>query len=112
MKNLFRNSFMKFKKTFHKKNENIYLSKIKYDVLNFISNFIKENNFSPTFVEVGKKFKFSRARAGKIISELYELGFISKGESSHRKIRMDTEQLVSIEHLNFNREYSVKDLRR
>ena len=58
MKNLFRNSFMKFKKTFHKKNENIYLSKIKYDVLNFISNFIKENNFSPTFVEVGKSLNF------------------------------------------------------
>ena len=109
---LIKKTLMKFKKTFHKKNENIYLSKIKYDVLNFISNFIKENNFSPTFVEVGKKFKFSRARAGKIIAELYELGFISKGESSHRKIRMDTEQLVSIEHLNFNREYSVKDLRR
>ena len=54
---LIKKTLMKFKKTFHKKNENIYLSKIKYDVLNFISNFIKENNFSPTFIEVGKKFR-------------------------------------------------------
>ena len=96
----------------HKENREehfIYLSKIKYDVLLFILNFSIEKKYAPTFFEVGRKFRFSRARAGAIIAELFKLGFITKGKSAHRKIRIEDYQREIIENLQFNREYPVKD---
>ena len=33
----------------------IYLSRIKYDVLKFISEFISKNSYSPTQLEISKK---------------------------------------------------------
>ena len=74
-----------------KNNGHIYLSKIKYDVL---------------------KFKFSRARAGAIVAELFKLNLISKGGSAHRKIRLTDTQTDSIPTLLYNKEYSAMDLRR
>ena len=50
---------------------------------------------------------FSRARAGKICSELYKMGLINKGGSSHRKIRMNPTQLKQVSSLKINREYST-----
>ena len=93
-------------------NGHIYLSKIKYDCLTFISNFIKQNKFSPTYKEIGEHFSFSRARAGAICAELFKLGLISKGKAAHRKIRMTDKQSTQIPTLNFNKEYSTMDLRR
>ena len=93
-------------------NGHIYLSKIKYDCLDFISNFIKQNKFSPTYKEIGEHFSFSRARAGAICAELFKLGLISKGKAAHRKIRMTEKQTLQIPNLNFNKEYSTMDLRR
>ena len=43
-----------------------------------------------------------------IVSELYKLGFITKGKSSHRRIRLDEDQISLINTVNFNREYPVK----
>ena len=68
-----------------KNKEYIYLSKIKFDVLNYIKQFIKDNEYSPTLAEIAKKLGFTRARAGVIVSELFDLGLISRGNSSHRK---------------------------
>jgi len=52
--------------------------------------------------------KWSRARSGKIVSELYDLGFISKGINAHRKIEMTTEQMGSVANLNVNKSYPIQ----
>ena len=83
----------------------IYLSEPKFKTLKFIKLYIEKHQFSPTFAEISQKFKWSRARSGKIVSELYDLGFISKGISSHRKIEMNTEQMGSVANLNMNKSY-------
>ena len=95
-----------------KDSKNIYLSKIKYDVLKYISTFIKQHRYSPTYKEIAVKFKFSRARAGAIVAELFKLNLISKGGSAHRKIRLTDTQTDSIPTLLYNKEYSAMDLRR
>ena len=86
----------------------IYLSKIKFDVLRHILAFSLAKQYSPTFAEVARRFRFSRARVGKIVSELFKLGFITKGKSAHRNIRIDGYQRKVIEQLRFNCEYPIK----
>jgi len=87
----------------------IYLSEPKLKTLKFIKNYIKKHNFSPTFAEISTALKWSRARSGKIVSELYDLGFISKGLSSHRKIEMTPEQMGSVANLNVNKSYPIQN---
>ena len=72
----------------------IYLSEPKLKTLKFITKYIEKHNFSPTFAEISKALKWSRARSGKIVSELYDLGFISKGINAHRKIEMTTDYKI------------------
>lgn len=102
-----------FNNLLNQKNEDavnyIYLSKIKLDVLRHILAFTLDKNYSPTFAEVARKFRFSRARVGKIVSELFLMGFITRGKSAHRNIRIDEYQKQIIENLQYNREYPVKD---
>jgi len=90
-----------------KTNGTIYFSSVKFKVLAFIKKFINEHDYSPTFLEIGQAHNFSRARAGKICSELYKMGLINKGGSSHRKIRMNPTQLKQVKGLKINREYSI-----
>ena len=85
----------------------IYFSEIKYKVLKFIKNVIEEYDYSPTYLEVGKHFNFSRSRAAIICKDLYRMGLINKGESNHRKIRMTQMQLNSVNSLKFNREFQA-----
>jgi len=94
------------------KNGHIYLSAIKLDVLKFIKKFIKEHEYSPTYLEIGRKFKFSRARAGAIISELYKLNLISKSNQAQRNIELSDDQLEKISMLKVNKSYSTMDFRR
>ena len=89
----------------------IYLSEPKLKTLKFITKYIEKHNFSPTFAEISKALKWSRARSGKIVSELYDLGFISKGINAHRKIEMTTEQMGSVANLNVNKSYPVLESR-
>ena len=88
----------------------IYFSKVKYDVARYIIHFYTLNQYTPTLFEIGQQFNFSRARAGKIVAELYKLGFITKGRSPHRRIRIDEDQISLINNVNFNREYPVKHI--
>ena len=88
------------------KNGHIYLSAIKLDVLKFIKKFIKEHEYSPTYLEIGRKFRFSRARAGAIISELYKLNLISKSDQAQRNIELSDAQLEKISMLKVNKSYS------
>ena len=93
------------------KNGHIYLSAIKLDVLKFIKKFIKEHEYSPTYLEIGRKFRFSRARAGAIISELYKLNLISKSDQAQRNIELSDDQLEKISMLKVNKSYSTMDFR-
>ena len=87
----------------------IYLSEPKLKTLKFITKYIEKHKFSPTFAEISKSMKWSRARSGKIVSELYNLGFISKGINAHRKIEMTTEQIGSVANLNVNKSYPIQE---
>ena len=58
----------------------IYLSSIKYDVLKFITSFIEVNKFSPTYLDIARKFRFSRARAGNIFDRSYYKGLFCTQE--------------------------------
>ena len=90
-----------------KTNGTIYFSSVKFKVLDFIKKFINEHDYSPTFLEIGNHFNFSRQRSSKICSELYKMGLINKGGSPHRKIRMNPTQLKQVKKLKINREYST-----
>ena len=85
----------------------IYLSSIKYDVLKFITSFIEDNKFSPTYLDIARKFRFSRARAGKVVRELFLIGLITKGYSAHRNIRMTKEQIKAVPNLRYNKEFKM-----
>jgi|3_EtaG_2_1085321.scaffolds.fasta_scaffold47792_4 DNA-binding MarR family transcriptional regulator len=91
-------------------NDFIYFSKIKYNVVVYIINFYTLNQYTPTLFEIGQQFNFSRARAGKIVADLYKLGFITKGRSPQRRIRIGEDQISLINTINFNREYPVKHI--
>ena len=88
-----------------KEKKYLYLSEIKWKVLQYINTFNKEKTYSPTYKEIATAHNFSRARAGAICSELFKLGFISKGKSAHRKIRLSRKQMNTIPTLHFNKEY-------
>lgn len=85
----------------------LYFSSIKYEVLKYISLYIYKKKYSPTYLDIAKRFHFSPARAGKIIKELFLLGLISKGYSAHRKIRMNDNQLTAVDNLAYNKEYPI-----
>ena len=87
----------------------IYFSSVKYDVLRFIKAFIKERKYSPTHKEIGMNFNYSRARAAVVVTDLYKMGFISKGYSAHRNIRMDQDQLNAVANIKYNKEYKIND---
>ena len=94
------------------KNGHIYLSQIKLDVLKFIKYFIHHNDYAPTYKEIGSKFRFSRARAGAIIAELYKLNLINKNKQAHRNIELTGKQLHKISMLKVNKSYSTMEFRR
>jgi len=91
------------------KKDYIYLSKVKFDVLEYIKKFIKEKKYSPTLAEIAKRIGFTRARAGVIVMDLFDLGLITKGKSSHRKIRMSQKQVALTLNLQYNREYKLNE---
>jgi|LUMS01.1.fsa_nt_gb sulfur relay (sulfurtransferase) DsrC/TusE family protein len=85
----------------------IYFSEVKFKVLKYIKNFIKQYGYSPTCKEIAKAHGYSRSRAGAICTDLYKMGLIYKGDSSHRKIRMTQAQIDSVSNLKINREYQA-----
>ena len=93
-------------------NGHIYLSQIKLDVLKFIKHFINHNDYSPTYKEISEKFKFSRARAGAIIAELFKLNLIDKNKQAHRNIELTNKQLEKIPLLKVNKSYSTMEFRK
>ena len=91
------------------KKKYIYFSAIKYEVLKYIVSYIVKYDFSPTYLDVARKFNFSRARAGSIIRDLFRIRLINKGYSAHRNIRMTNEQINNVSNLKYNREYEIND---
>ena len=91
------------------KTKYIYLSQAKYNVLKFITSFIRQYKYSPTHKDAAMNFRYSRARAAAVIGELYLIGLISKGYSAHRNIRMTKEQIKAVPNLKYNKEYEIND---
>ena len=85
----------------------IYLSEAKYNVLKFITSFIRQYKYSPTHKDAAMNFRYSRARAAAVIKELYLIGLISKGHSAHRNIRMTKEQIKAVPNLRYNKEFKM-----
>ena len=46
------------------------------------------------------------------VKELFDLGLISRGNSSHRKIRMNKKQIELTLNLHYNREYKLNEFRK
>ena len=91
------------------KTKYIYFSSAKYEVLKVIASFIQQRKYSPTYIEIAVCFRYSRARAGAVVADLYKMGFISKGYSAHRNIRMDQDQLNAVSNIKYNKEYKIND---
>ena len=85
----------------------IYLSETKYNVLKFITSFIRQYKYSPTHKDAAMNFRYSRARAAAVFGELYLIGLISKGSSAHRNIRMTKEQIKAVPNLRYNKEFKM-----
>ena len=85
----------------------IYLSEAKYNVLKFITSFIRQYKYSPTHKDAAMNFRYSRARAAAVFGELYLIGLISKGSSAHRNIRMTKEQIKAVPNLRYNKEFKM-----
>ena len=49
----------------------IYLSEAKYNVLKFITSFIRQYKYSPTHKDAAMNFRYSRARAAAELLENY-----------------------------------------
>ena len=52
----------------------IYLSEAKYNVLKFITSFIRQYKYSPTHKDAAMNFRYSRARAAALASLLLKGG--------------------------------------
>jgi|TARA_R100000329_G_scaffold136436_1_gene117155 DNA-binding MarR family transcriptional regulator len=90
----------------------IYFSKRKYDVLKFIANYYRRNDYTPTFAEIAKGMGFTRSRANAIVNDLVIIGLLDKEEgSSRRKIRLNDKQLLLVNNLRINITYSTDEFR-
>ena len=93
-------------------NKYIYFSLIKKQVLDFIIDFIRKNDFAPTYAEIANNVKsnssnqtISRTRANHIVEDLIRLGLIKKStKQSHRK-REVVETNVNMKSIQINKGY-------
>jgi len=90
----------------------IYLSERKFKVFKFITNYFKENEFTPTFEEIAKDQGFTRSRANAIVNDLMKIGLIDKGDSSRRKIRLSDKQIKLVNSLKINYTYNENEFRK
>ena len=89
----------------------IFLSKVKADVLNYIANFVKEKNYSPTLIEIGNRFGFTRSRSNAIVNDLARANLLSKDvRYPQRKIKLSHQQLTKITSLKVNEIYPVNEI--
>jgi SOS-response transcriptional repressor LexA len=89
----------------------IFLSKVKADVLNYIANFVKEKNYSPTLIEIGNRFGFTRSRSNAIVNDLAKANLLSKDDRyPQRKIKLSNQQLTKISSLKVNEIYPVNEI--
>lgn len=89
----------------------IFLSKVKADVLSYIANFVKEKNYSPTLIEIGNRFGFTRSRSNAIVNDLAKANLLSKdARYPQRKIKLSHQQLTKISSLKVNEIYPVNEI--
>ena len=63
----------------------LYLSEIKWKVLQYINTFSKEKTYSPTYKEIATAHNFSRARAGAKLQKS-SIKLKDEGENHEKKI--------------------------
>lgn len=89
----------------------IFLSKVKADVLNYIADFVREKNYSPTLIEIGNRFGFTRSRSNAIVNDLTKANLISKDSRyPQRKIKLNHQQLTKVNTLKVNEIYPVNEI--
>ena len=91
----------------------IYFSKRKHEVFKFITDYFKNNDYTPTFAEIAKNLGFTRSRANAIVNDLVKIGLIDKEtDASQRKIRLSKNQINILNKLKFNIMYTENEFRK
>jgi predicted transcriptional regulator len=54
----------------------------KQEVLEFVTNFIKENNYSPSYEEIAESLKITQCYSFRLVKKLIEEGIIIKNKDS------------------------------
>ena len=90
----------------------VYLSERKFKVFKYITEYFKENEYTPTFAEIAKDQGFTRSRANAIINDLTKIGLIDKGDASRRKIRLTNKQIKLVNSLKINITYNENEFRK
>ena len=86
----------------------IFLSKVKADVLTYIAEFVRDKKYSPTLIEIGNRFGFTRSRSNAIVNDLARANLLSKdARYPQRKIKLSHQQLTKISSLKVNEIYPV-----
>jgi len=68
------------------------LTKKQKEILDFIKEYIKDNDYSPSLQEIGKKFKLSSlATVHQHIENLKQKGYLKKEKNHHRSIELSPE---------------------
>ena len=89
----------------------IFLSKVKADVLTYIAEFVRDKKYSPTLIEIGNRFGFTRSRSNAIVNDLTKANLISKdARYPQRKIKINHQQLAKISSLKVNEIYPVNEI--
>jgi len=76
------------------------LTKKQKEILDFIKGYLKDNDYSPSLKEIGKKFKLSSiATVHQHIENLKQKGYLNKEKNHHRSIKLssNTRSLDSID---------------
>ena len=73
------------------------LTKKQKQILDYIKKFIKENDYSPSISEIGKRFKLANSTVHEHIENLKEKGYLQKLENTPRTISISSkEQLINV----------------
>ena len=89
----------------------IFLSKVKADVLSYIADFVRDNKYSPTLIEIGKRFGFTRSRSNAIVNDLARANLLTKDlRYPQRKIKLNHQQLLKISSLKVNEIYPINEI--
>jgi site-specific DNA-methyltransferase (adenine-specific) len=71
------------------------LTKRQKQILDYIKKFIKENDYSPSLEEMGKRFKLVKSTIHQHVEALREKGYLNKSENQARSIEISKNKKIS-----------------